>query len=377
MKNEVINNYFDIAVEKGWVKTSESRIDKTDNKDYQDKIRALYGIELKTNESDKSLIEQAHPNRVVVAPSHDKMNGLVENIQERQDIIMSAINKLPPGQFGGPKYADQKLLNELTRIGFEMELKDLELRSLADNCSQKLIKEAFWPAFLAGAGSAATAAKYILTALSVIGTVAYVKENFIGHISQGLKVDADRTIKALSDLNKIASPTSSSQLKEYITIFVWFKDKINLAENVLSKLPSINIDKLESTEDLYSVVSTAEDIQASPEDTKTLEKFYNVCQKLGSDNGIIDIVYNFVNDIQLQNQEEDSEWWSTFKSWIWNPVAGNEKSEALNCLSALKKSLIKTISDLASKNLKNKEETASKAQEIITVLESSKSTQES
>jgi len=134
MKNEVFNNYVKIALEQGLISEGQD-VPESKNKDYADTIKTLYGLDIPLNDSDKDILDQAHPNPVVIAPAYDRVNGLVENLRERQDIMAGIALK--------HRYANayRDLVNELVALGFRMDNADhKELRVLADTCSHRLTK---------------------------------------------------------------------------------------------------------------------------------------------------------------------------------------------------------------------------------------------
>ena len=85
----------------------------------------------------------AHPNAAVVSPSHDKLNGLVENINERQNILLNIVNKPVNGLNLYHKYAEEELIKSLIRTANHMDnLNQEDLRVLADDCIYGLKKKA-------------------------------------------------------------------------------------------------------------------------------------------------------------------------------------------------------------------------------------------
>lgn len=105
---------------------------------------AFYGV--KPNKNDEMLtrhiMEQAHPESVVIAPSYDRINGLVENNIERQKILINIIGRPPTGNCNHRKLAQQEMLMELVRLGNQLDnSRQEQLRALADSCMQRLAKE--------------------------------------------------------------------------------------------------------------------------------------------------------------------------------------------------------------------------------------------
>ena len=152
-KEDIFNEYAKIAVETGLVKVAKedssiSKKSKNTRLDYSssEAIQALYGIRPDGNESanyEKNIAEYAHPNSVVISPAHDKINGLVENINERQNIMLNIVNDPTNGHLNQRKYAKSELVQALVRVANDMDNKDEEeLRILADSCIENISKKA-------------------------------------------------------------------------------------------------------------------------------------------------------------------------------------------------------------------------------------------
>jgi hypothetical protein len=89
----------------------------------------------KDMEYKRNIIENAHPDSVVVSPSYDKLNGLVENENEGQNIRIRLIMKEPDGHLTNRKYAEKNLILSLVRVANELDNSNNdELRKLADVC---------------------------------------------------------------------------------------------------------------------------------------------------------------------------------------------------------------------------------------------------
>ncbi len=107
-------------------------------------IEALYGVKPEGQDYDHCIMENAHPTSVIIAPSYDKLNGLVENNMERANIMHNIVLKPNTGNHTNPKYAHQELVMELIRVANEMDNKNKEdLFKLADDCLIGLHKQAF------------------------------------------------------------------------------------------------------------------------------------------------------------------------------------------------------------------------------------------
>lgn len=196
--SDTFNEFARIAVDQGLISEAEEKEDNKDSKDYEEMIQMLYGVK-PNGKDEKHILDQAHPESpVIIAPSYDKLNGLVENLQERQNIIIGITQRPTNGNLTQHRYASarQDLVEELVRVGFEMDNKDEaefgELRALADSCSERISKEAAAPL----AGAAWLAAKYLIPTLL---SYALVKNHVLDKTSQGVINDGINVVKALRD----------------------------------------------------------------------------------------------------------------------------------------------------------------------------------
>lgn len=112
----------------------------------------LYDVDTKPG-YEHNIIELAHPESpAIVALPSDIINGLVENKNERQNIILNKITRFPSHYvfplIKTPSYrktSSKKLALSLIKIGNDADLiNDEEIRVLADNCLDELTKEAQW-----------------------------------------------------------------------------------------------------------------------------------------------------------------------------------------------------------------------------------------
>lgn len=110
-------------------------------------IEALYGVKqpdpIEGMDYEHNIMESAHRDPVIIAPSYDKINGLVENHNERANIMHNIVMKPTDGLLTNRKYARKELVLELVRIANEMDNKNHEqLFKLADQCLSGLQSEA-------------------------------------------------------------------------------------------------------------------------------------------------------------------------------------------------------------------------------------------
>src|SRR5579864_6611672 len=163
-KSEIFDSFVKIAQKEGLL--SESDHAEHTEKDFHEshprhdsltieQIGKLYNVKNKMPkdmEYEHNIMEDAHPDPVVLSPAHDKLNGLVENNNERQRIMMRIVHKEPDGHLTQRKYAQKDLVMSLVRLANALDNDGQdELRVLADVCleqatvKKKLVKTALWP----------------------------------------------------------------------------------------------------------------------------------------------------------------------------------------------------------------------------------------
>ncbi len=96
-------------------------------------IAKLYGTKPKSQTYKNNIIEEAHQGDAIVMDAYDKLNGLVENLNERQAIILRIVNKNSTGQLDTPKYAKDLALS-LVKTSNALGKKHPALSALAETC---------------------------------------------------------------------------------------------------------------------------------------------------------------------------------------------------------------------------------------------------
>lgn len=125
-QSDIFNRFVKIAEDKGIVDLYEVKPDAPEEMSYKSNI-----------------MEIAHPESAIVSPAYDKLNGLVENNIERQNILLNIVNKENNGLHTQHKYATQQLMLSLIRVANDLDNSNKdELRILADNCIEQLNKKA-------------------------------------------------------------------------------------------------------------------------------------------------------------------------------------------------------------------------------------------
>lgn len=157
MASDIFDAYAKLAIEKGIIKIAQEKESKELKKYKNDSypragsdtleiIENKYNVKPekpKSQEYKNNIMEVAHPNKVILSPAYDKINALVENNIERQNIIINITQKPVNGQLTQHKYA-QDLASSLVAIANDLDNKNIEpLRKLADECIEDLHKKAF------------------------------------------------------------------------------------------------------------------------------------------------------------------------------------------------------------------------------------------
>jgi hypothetical protein len=245
--SDIFNDYAKIAIDKGLIKEAEAGSESNPRYDSisNDDLRALYGI--KPNGEEDHILDQAHPESVVVSPAYDKMNGLVENLFERQDIMQWIATKPNDGKHTNERYvkANQELTMELLKAAFLLDRNDQEdLMKLADSCANRLTKKALGPLAVAGIVAAITA------------FVKYTEE-FRTESSVPSKVD-----KILEEIEELATsewwryddesfPAIYEELSQFRRALIIFKESAERVRDIRIKPLSSEKDVKTAVQDIY------------------------------------------------------------------------------------------------------------------------------
>lgn len=250
--SKILEEYAKIAEEQGLIKESypmEERRSET-----LSDIELLYGVKPNGKEDDEDIVDKAHPDVVVVSPSHDKMNGIVENEKQRQDISKYIAMREPNGKYMQRNFitAYENLNNSLVRVGFTLDANnDDELAKYSDNCLANLNKVAIGPLGIALWGVGA-----------LLGYTA-VFNSSVNPISQGIVNDTQNSIDALREAMSKAYPGTQSEIATLISMLENFH-KIALTYLNQSPIPldvnkanADNVNKLKDDRDSLSKMRLA------------------------------------------------------------------------------------------------------------------------
>lgn len=315
-RSEIFENFAKIALEEGLISQAEAMTEdeKYRNSEYKDTIRALYNV--KPNGEDDDILDKAHPEPVVVAPSYDKMNGVVENLKERQNVMVGVARKPNNGNLTQHKYAESKdnLFKQLISLGYLLDNKEIEeLRVLADSCSERLVKNALaWWVIPAGVAAVAGIAAII---------------NNTSPSDQGVLNNTERAIEWITEA-KETMPQISSKLDTLL------QDLMTL-RSLVYEYNSLGSVDVSTPEKFVNVAQSQQDKFA------TVRKYKKACQIMaGRLTGYIDMLRTFTP----QTTRMPFEWMEKLVD-VYRWFDPDDSKEAALALETLQRSLIDSVKE--------------------------------
>ena len=266
--SDIFDGFIKIAEERGLVSLSEK--EESSHKHDFDEIKSieeLYDIKFDSPDDMKyenNISELAHKDSLVISPAYDKLNGLVENINERQNIMLNIVNKDPNGQLTNHKYAENQLTLALVRIASSLDAHDEdELRALGDSCLENitLVKKAN-PLAIAGAFAAVIGAVYAHQHLPNLDRG--YKENY-----RRLQAEIDDLLEGNSnfgigyDLDSVAKKNASdlkSKLFQFNSAYLSCKSVIDDLEVPRTAKELKEIANTPETKEINNAVTTLKDL---------------------------------------------------------------------------------------------------------------------
>jgi hypothetical protein len=206
-KYNVFETYAALMAEKDLLKKlTKTAADKRNSskKDIKE-LNELYNLKPETSKDmgyERNIAEVAHPSSAYVGQSYDRINSLVENVNEGQNITINILRQKTTGLSNIKRYAEEELGFALVRIANALDGKDEDLCVLADTCleqlhSKSMKKEAFGPLAIAGA-------------VVVAGALIYLKEH-ADLADSGFINDVDSLMSDIDDV--ITSGTGFMSLR--------------------------------------------------------------------------------------------------------------------------------------------------------------------
>lgn len=254
MRSEIFESFVKIAKEKGLVDDYED----SDTNRYTEKnldnprwdslsieqIGKLYNVKLEAPEGQTyvhNIMELAHPDSTILFQSHDKLNSLIENENQRQNISINITKKQPNGQITQHKYAQSQLILSLVRLANDLDNRNKsELCKLADHClkqaSKPIKKQALIP----------FAVYPIALALGAL----YAKQHLALH-SDGFALDYEKATSEIDDLLNSSTHwgiEGYTYTPEFLSIASELKTKLKTVNAEIQKLNPL-LDKLQHPKD--------------------------------------------------------------------------------------------------------------------------------
>lgn len=328
INSEIFDEYAKIALEEGLISEAEEKTNpRYDSLELSD-IEILYNI--KPNGEDDDILDKAHPAPVIIAPAYDRVNGLVENLKERQKVMIGIAMKPTQGTLTGHRYAsaNQELLDEVIKVSFMLDKNDQEeLMSLADSCSEALTKTAIAPLIIAGIIAG-------VVALFGAGGVLYTSNN---PKSQGIKNDALRALSELDDVVKkypeagvVLSPviTNIQKVVQLSDAFVSYNDQL------VSGL--LQVSSAGSTEDKKKMIAkNATVFFRSGKDKEILNvftKFKEVCDAVVAS---VPEALRYLAEVEGKYESSDPQFWRSIKNFVHENIVSSDVEDAIRILSVL------------------------------------------
>jgi hypothetical protein len=307
-KSDILEGFFKIAQEKGLISEDapekakkilekNPRADSLSMEDiaklYKTKPNAPKGSQYKRN-----IYEVAHPAPVFIAPSYDKINGLVENENERQDITINKLFEFPlnDGNVTQHKLAERELMLSLVRVANDLDNKNEDqLRSLADACLFQVSTTPLKKQGLTLLGAGLVAIPALLGAL-------YVQQH-MSFINEGFDNNNEKLVAEVDDL--LSSSSSWGVGYDYKAGFKTqvqdFKNKLESFNNLYKKVEPIitNLETPKTAQDLLKITGQPQ--------SDSVIKAYNAI-KSAADNMlpyIRDIERNFASETYKAKQISD------------------------------------------------------------------------
>lgn len=296
---DIFDEYAKIALEQGLIKHAQKK--EETKRTEQNNLEMLYGLKpdmLKGMEYKHNIIEIAHPNSVIFSPAHDKLNGLIENNNEQQSIILHILKQKNNGSLHKQKYAEafKDLSLSLTKIANHVDnINDEKLTALADVCleqTQDHFKKKAWiaPIFKFLAPHIWTAAKF---GFGLFAGNALLSQ-FKGPAHQSLEASNSELTKTMSDIieeehSRLWGQTFTDEFKEKLRTFKNTKNTVDThyteLKNAAEKIPA------PTTEEEYETIAKDSATKSKLED---LSKKYNSFKKES---------YDFIQELEAFKKE--------------------------------------------------------------------------
>jgi hypothetical protein len=304
MRSDIFDNFVKIAIKDKLIESPKDQDNKYTEKSFHDtnprmdslsieQIAKLYNNKPETYKDmqyKRNIMEIAHPESQVISPSYDKLNGLVENENEGQDIRINISLKKPDGLLINKKYAEGQFIRSLVALANDLDNNNqVALTKLADTClnqitkKSKIVKIALYPQLF---GALATA----------IG-VLWAKQHLRFH-SDGFEQDYQKVTKEINDLLSSNSNwgVGYSYTPQFIKIVNTLQAKLETLYSAVSQVFPL-IAQIQDPKDRNDLMAIAKQ-QATQDAAKAIENLKTVLTNINP--YINTVISNFQNPLFKQ-----------------------------------------------------------------------------
>ena len=270
-----------------------------------DDISKLYN--LKVNKKGRNIVEEAHPGVLVAFDSYDKLNGVLKNDNQKQDITINIIHRKQHAGLVNEKYAAQsKLLSSLVKSANFLDARDPALALYADKIindfdKQVLQKEALAPA-AGAAGLLAIMPAWSMVAIPAALIGIFYWQQHSNALELGFVKNSQRMIAEIDDiLNDTAYIVGRTYSEQ-------FKKILNVAKTQISQLWTIYEQVKDKLTSLRQPTSAEELLEMSTEleNQELVNKFNDFKNKSVSCIAFLkSLKINFNNDEFTKMQVDD------------------------------------------------------------------------
>jgi hypothetical protein len=299
-------------------------------------IEDLYGVKPekpKDQQYQDNIMEVAHPEKEIIAPSYDKLNGLVENCIERQKILLNILRKPVNGQSTNHKYAE--LAKTITRVATDLENKHhFGLSKWADTCLVQLQTQAFdFSDFFKGKGSdIVDVGEGAGVGALLGGALGGLIGVFGGPIGMAAGAAGGAALGAtVSALFKTGPQAKNVSINAQEAEAALTKLETRFADDIFLRSLAKALQKIQTTADNYNTLvnqMNAEGTSANEAEAAGIAYQNQIVQL----DGMIDIF--LANAKAGKYAEQGADWWEKLKSPL-TAVIGDEVSDATRAMETL------------------------------------------
>jgi len=334
MNSEIFDEYTKIAKEKGLVKEAAEETNPSYESRDLSAVEALYGVQ--PNGKDDDILDKAHPEPVVVAPSYDRFNALVENLKERHDMMAYIALKPNDGKLTQHRYvkAQKELVDELVKGAFMLDrTKNENLMTLADSCSGRLVKEALPPLAIAGIVAGVVFAVGGLTKLFSNTTLV-----------QGVEQNAIIALEEISDMLVDDYPQMEPDLRPLVNSITRLRDAAEAVKSIkIRSGPEVDDDEGVTSADVRNAAIQAR-VLYKQDAVKMLRAYKKLARHVSR------IIPKFIKLIQLRETQYRSKETSIYRMLrkVKEFIVQSDVEDVTDALEALNEAIAENSKQISS-----------------------------